>query len=259
MSAQLATASPRRIKASHRRRGKVASGPIVQRYYDPNIGRFLSVDPIAANARTGAGFNRYAYVSNNPYKFTDPDGRYECNGSKENCATFKQGLSDMRASMANLKEGSTERNRLERVSALYGNEGDKNGTTVRLRDRGGLGGARTSGKETLVNFSIKAVSARFGAVGSDSFRKEFAGFVRQEGDHGVTGQDSGGRNPASKAQEMINEQSAYRTQGYVHQGMSYGTSDYRLWTPAGGIDEASVNKNAEASTAAWCRKGGSGC
>ncbi len=46
-----------------------------QRYYDPGIGRFLSVDPIAANANTGAMFNRYNYANNNPYRFIDPDGR----------------------------------------------------------------------------------------------------------------------------------------------------------------------------------------
>ncbi len=46
-----------------------------QRYYDPSIGRFLSVDPITANSGTGANFNRYWYANNNPYKFTDPDGR----------------------------------------------------------------------------------------------------------------------------------------------------------------------------------------
>ncbi len=45
-----------------------------QRYYDPQIGRFLSVDPVAA--RTGGdNFNRYWYANNNPYRFTDPDGR----------------------------------------------------------------------------------------------------------------------------------------------------------------------------------------
>ncbi len=46
-----------------------------QRYYDPAIGRFLSVDPVTANSGTGANFNRYWYANNNPYKFTDPDGR----------------------------------------------------------------------------------------------------------------------------------------------------------------------------------------
>ena len=44
MSAQLATASPRRIKASHRRRWKAATG-------------------------------HRPYANNNPYRFTDPDGR----------------------------------------------------------------------------------------------------------------------------------------------------------------------------------------
>ncbi len=43
-----------------------------QRYYDPLAGRFLSVDPIEANA---ASFNRYWYANNNPYGNIDPDGR----------------------------------------------------------------------------------------------------------------------------------------------------------------------------------------
>ena len=69
VSAQFAIAQPRRIKATHRRRRKIAAGPIVQRYYDPQIGRFLSTDPAVA------GFNLYNYANNNPYRFTDPDGR----------------------------------------------------------------------------------------------------------------------------------------------------------------------------------------
>ena len=47
-----------------------------QRYYDPQIGRFLSVDPVTADAAGGTNFNRYWYGNNNPYKFTDPDGRF---------------------------------------------------------------------------------------------------------------------------------------------------------------------------------------
>ena len=46
-----------------------------QRYYDPTLGRFLSVDPVTANGNTGGNFNRYWYANNNPYKFVDPDGR----------------------------------------------------------------------------------------------------------------------------------------------------------------------------------------
>ncbi|HEY2346995.1 MAG TPA: RHS repeat-associated core domain-containing protein [Xanthomonadaceae bacterium] len=45
-----------------------------QRYYDPVIGRFLSTDPVQADDK-GGSFNRYWYADDNPYGFTDPDGR----------------------------------------------------------------------------------------------------------------------------------------------------------------------------------------
>lgn len=48
-----------------------------QRYYDPQIGRFLSVDPVAAMFSPGSLFGRYRYAANNPYRFLDPDGRIE--------------------------------------------------------------------------------------------------------------------------------------------------------------------------------------
>ncbi len=43
-----------------------------QRYMDPEVGVFLSVDEIAA---TENSFGRYGYASTNPYRFIDPDGR----------------------------------------------------------------------------------------------------------------------------------------------------------------------------------------
>ena len=46
-----------------------------QRYYDPDVGRFLSVDPVEVDAGTGGNFNRYWYANDNPYRYIDPDGR----------------------------------------------------------------------------------------------------------------------------------------------------------------------------------------
>ena len=48
-----------------------------QRYYDQTVGRFLSVDPVTADASKGENFNRYKYAANNPYRFVDPDGRLD--------------------------------------------------------------------------------------------------------------------------------------------------------------------------------------
>ena len=46
-----------------------------QRYYDARIPRFLSVDPVTADAGDQRHFNRYAYAYANPYRFVDADGR----------------------------------------------------------------------------------------------------------------------------------------------------------------------------------------
>ncbi|HVE56684.1 MAG TPA: RHS repeat-associated core domain-containing protein [Pyrinomonadaceae bacterium] len=46
------------------------------RYYNSAHGRFTSVDPLtaSANVKNPQTFNRYSYVLNSPYKFTDPLG-----------------------------------------------------------------------------------------------------------------------------------------------------------------------------------------
>jgi len=46
------------------------------RYYDPRIGRFMSMDPVGFVASNPMSFNRYLYVNNNPYKYVDPDGEF---------------------------------------------------------------------------------------------------------------------------------------------------------------------------------------
>ncbi|MFC1953475.1 RHS repeat-associated core domain-containing protein, partial [Chloroflexota bacterium] len=46
------------------------------RYYDPEIGRFISPDTIIPNPANPQSFNRYSYVLNNPLRYTDPTGHW---------------------------------------------------------------------------------------------------------------------------------------------------------------------------------------
>ncbi|MCP2670107.1 RHS repeat-associated core domain-containing protein [Maricaulaceae bacterium EIL42A08] len=49
------------------------------RYYDPAIGRFLSIDPVGF-AEGGPGyFNRYSYTFNDPVNHVDPNGEFVLN------------------------------------------------------------------------------------------------------------------------------------------------------------------------------------
>jgi RHS repeat-associated protein len=44
------------------------------RWYNPQVGRFYSVDPQRFREDNPLSFNRYAYANNNPYRFIDPNG-----------------------------------------------------------------------------------------------------------------------------------------------------------------------------------------
>lgn len=45
------------------------------RWYEPELGRFLSVDPVQFRDDNPFSFNRYTYANGNPYRYIDPDGR----------------------------------------------------------------------------------------------------------------------------------------------------------------------------------------
>jgi RHS repeat-associated protein len=65
------------------------------RIYDATIGRMLQADPIVADLENLQHTNRYAYVWNNPFQWTDPTGYAGnligdsiCHGGGDNCGTL---------------------------------------------------------------------------------------------------------------------------------------------------------------------------
>ena len=46
------------------------------RYYDPELGRFMAMDPLGFTQENMMSFNRYAYANDNPYRYVDPDGDF---------------------------------------------------------------------------------------------------------------------------------------------------------------------------------------
>lgn len=107
-----------------------------QRYYDPSIGRFLSVDPVTAHAKPGQNFNRYWYGNNNPYKFTDPDGRV--------------------AIVNRMKDGSIQVDIPVTFKGPAATE--PNISAVKTQVQGLSGTYKVDGKDTQVNFRITDVT-----------------------------------------------------------------------------------------------------
>lgn len=82
-----------------------------QRYYDPEIGRFLSADPVTANSSPVASFARYSYAQNNPYRFTDPDGRQALDQSAKYLAEYQSCLDTPGCDIQKVPERIAERER----------------------------------------------------------------------------------------------------------------------------------------------------
>jgi hypothetical protein len=100
-----------------------------QRYYDPMIGRFLSVDPVTATS-VGGNFNRYWYANDNPYRFIDPDGRQDEDAQAGRDATKK-----------------AEKEAQRRASSGQG-PGTRGGTQSQYRVDGGIAGSKYNWRES---------------------------------------------------------------------------------------------------------------
>ena len=104
------------------------------RYFSSAQGRFTSPDPLMASAKiiNPQSWNRYAFVFNNPLRFTDPTGMYTCEGTQDQCKQFEKS----RAAILKSKDSDATR-----AANAYGKAGVDNGVVVRfadkLDDRGG--------------------------------------------------------------------------------------------------------------------------
>ncbi|NQZ12819.1 MAG: RHS repeat-associated core domain-containing protein, partial [Algicola sp.] len=79
------------------------------RAYDPELGRFLSVDPFISMPENGQSLNPYSYVMNNPLKYTDPSGYVGRLTLKERNNLAASGASDVQVVQTKNSDGSVTR------------------------------------------------------------------------------------------------------------------------------------------------------
>lgn len=215
-----------------------------QRYYDPESGRFLSVDPVTALSNPVRLFNRYRYAANNPYRFIDPDGRYECTAGKGDCARLEKAVNLIHKAAENEPRDS----RVAQVSALLGRPGEKNGVVIsgKLSNPSNLGEATRRGNEIHIGLNFKSLSDtnRLGSV------------TMHEGSHGVDHKDD------SKAEKMlvvksrsalnISEIKAGAAQARMFELLGRD-EPYGLYSKANGVNWDGINRQADRSIDQLCQ------
>jgi len=142
-----------------------------QRYYDPLVGKFLSVDPVAADPGNGSNFNRYWYANDNPYRFTDPTGRQAVDdfGARREdcgqCTLVTMGNNGERAFVPTVIAADVISARASGADSLHDfNNVTKQDVVSTLDSTGNLSGATAVALSRIPLPPVQEAAVAFGAV-----------------------------------------------------------------------------------------------
>lgn len=124
------------------------------RYFDPEVGRFLSVDPIGPTAGDGYNFNRFSYANDNPVNNLDKDGRVVISTNAANNAEIAR-LINSRA-LGSFKFGSNN------VLTMTSAKGDASKYSSYYQDK--LLQAINSKDAVTINIAKKVETKTFGTI-----------------------------------------------------------------------------------------------
>lgn len=224
------------------------------RYYDPQVGRFLSTDPLRNQPANIGNINAYSYALNNPNLFVDPSGMYSCRGSTDNCKKIDGFIKSLRGSLGKLKKGSDEYNKLARVINYYGDKDSNKNIVIQVID--GVKSGQLGDASEVSMPSIRTQASKFsgypynmGMKKDDVLNDTGAAILAHEGRHRLDAQSFDPT--ASKVNYIRSEVNAERTESAAYQATGLATG---LWWPgatSGEIDR-NIQVQSAADTAVWC-------
>jgi RHS repeat-associated protein len=229
------------------------------RYYGSNMGRFMSPDWAAkaepvpyAKLDNPQTLNLYSYVGYNPLSRFDPDGHYECTGSKSTCKTFDKAVDQLRKADAHFKPGTAQRTQLDKVLGVIGEKGKANGLVFTDKANNPNGVSEGAVLGTVTQKGVTTITLDPSAQESRS--TEMTALTGHEAQHGVRNAELG-RTPNSRADERQNEHDAYYMQALVDEGLGRN-STYGIYSVRNGYNWNLVDSYADESTKIWCANGG---
>jgi RHS repeat-associated protein len=218
------------------------------RYFDNPFGRFMTPDPLIVQKQKlldPQQWNMYQYARGNPLRFTDPTGKYVCEGNKTQCGVIKTALALAKTAAGKLPEGSKERKELEKSIAAYGKENTKNGVVVQFKDLNDLGfrAGTTIDEKTKVTTVVFDLNAK----GKTGTAGEIVASTGHEGVH-VADYKAAGHMPRSRNEELATERNAFNASAGVAIGLGFRSAQ-GLWDPgwSSGHTPAEMNQMKDKS------------
>lgn len=246
----------------HRQDASTGLTYMQQRYYDPQLGAFLSVDPVTAYSSPVGAFNRYLYAAGNPYRYVDPDGRFVCTREEGTCDQSDAKMTDsfVRAAQrahARMRDGAAKE-RLGEILKDIGTLNDGNGYVINLTTLK----ERTLGEMTFagMNIDTRQIMRTANRMGI-SVAMIGADVVAHEGSHKLDSVLPGANRhyfPANGIERMLTEIRAYGVNSAmsnamnIQDGLNYSGMSHQDRTKA-------ILNAAKRSWESACIKGGAGC
>jgi RHS repeat-associated protein len=223
-----------------------------QRYYDPQSGRFLSIDSVGIQ-KGAVNFNRYWYAAANPFKNIDPDGRYVCSKTKttkEECDQFEKSYNAIETAAKDENNDKSVRDLLNAVLKLLGKPHTMNGVTLK-----GFGAARTAlaatGKYsngTTIKFNPTALEKSMQGLNEAQRTNFVASVMVHEARHGLDEE-----NNFDKTFEfdvaLARERFALRGEAFFALGSNQNLMGL---LKNGRVDNSAIETQAMDSARSWC-------
>jgi RHS repeat-associated protein len=222
------------------------------RYFASTLGRFQSPDPLLNSGKPWEpqSWNRYAYVDNNPLRYTDPLGLFKwaknCDeGADAACKAerdrFRKALENTKKAAEGLEKGSKERKQLEKALKRIGEEG-KGSVRIAFGDAGTTDGRPNLGltvgnKITLNLNAVDQLSKDYQLNESEAAALD-AGLVAHEGEHAGAGRF------IVPFLTMSRERTALFTESFTYQGLRNTDRVFNLWNESWRtVDNLTLDKN----------------
>lgn len=206
-----------------------------KRYYGSSLGRFITPDPLLNSGQpwNPQSWNRYAYVENNPLRYTDPTGLYkfgDCSGTSEQCLAqeqrFRDSITKAQEALKGLDPKSNEAKELKNTLDKLGDEDDGN-IKINFGDAGKTNGepnlGRTTGNSITINYDEADKAAKSFNLNAAEKAALDAGVTTHEGTH------AGGGPSILGFVGMRGEHAAYFTESATYQGLHNNDRPFQLW------------------------------